>query len=660
MKRPDAIVPILSGAGALVAYLATLHPSVPGGDAGELIAAVASTGVPHPSGYPLYALITKVFTLIPVLSIAWRANLAAAVMAALAVAVLSWVTNEVTGRRWAGLAAAAAFAFSPTVWLYAVGAEVFSLNNLIIAAELALLVLVDRTARAAVVDRPRLTRLVNIAALIFGLGLSNHATSLFFNGPMLAVMIWRTVDDPQWRTPKRWLMLAGWGAAGLLPYLYLPIAATGHPLIQWGDPSTLNGFLTHVLRREYGTFQLNQNLSTTAMPLMRQLGYYVRDLADQITWIGIAIALWGLMRAAIDTRTRVLAATTAGVWAFYLVVLHALATFPLDQPLFHGVVARFWQAPNLVVCLWIGWGIAALARREQVLLAAAAIIAVAQVGINASSANHRNDTIVRDYGAAILQSAPPNALVLLRGDLITNSTRYLNSIERMRPDLRLLDQEMLTFRWMTPQVKRHMPDVVLPGTHYDIALPGSYSLRALIDANIATRPVIICGGVKTGDPSVTPAYRLLPLGACDRVVPIADAVDAPAWLAAANAALPTFLRDPRAVPPAESWEHVAWSDYWEARHRVAFTALTMAIERKDDPLLLRAAAEGFEQLIAQNPYPPSYAYKNLGIARTRLMTTDPASGPAALTAFTTYLRIGPQDDKDRPAIETAVRQLGGK
>ncbi|MFP8875042.1 MAG: DUF2723 domain-containing protein, partial [Myxococcota bacterium] len=35
-------------------YGATLAPSVPGGDSGELIAAAYRGGIPHPPGYPLY------------------------------------------------------------------------------------------------------------------------------------------------------------------------------------------------------------------------------------------------------------------------------------------------------------------------------------------------------------------------------------------------------------------------------------------------------------------------------------------------------------------------------------------------------------------------------------------------------------------------------
>ena len=650
---------LVTGLAVCVVYVFTLYPSVPGGDAGELIGAVATTGVPHPPGYPLYVLVTKPFLWLPLLSVAWRANFASSVMAAAAAALIAWGVTKATSRRWAGMAAAAAFAFSPAVWLYAVGAEVFSLNNLLIAAELCLLVAVDQAARTPVPDRQRLDRLVFAGALVFGLGLSNHATSLFFNGVFLAAMIWRTRQNPAWRSARRWVVLAGWVALGGLPYVYLPLASASHPLIAWGEPDTLNGFLTHVLRREYGTFQGNVNLTPAAISTVQQLGFYARDLVRQVTWLGVALAAWGLVRAGLDTQMRFLAVTTVLAWGVFLGVLHTLAALPLDQPLMHGVVARFWQAPNLLVCVWIGWGLASLRLPATALAGVAIVLAGAQAALHARASNHRDDVMVRDYGVAILESAPPRALVLMRGDVITNATRYLQDVEHMRPDLRLLDEEMLTFRWMTPQVHRQMPDVILPGTHYDIASPGAYSIRGLIDANIAGRPIVMCGATKPGDNSLTGVYRLLPLGICSRVVPATASFDVQEWLRSAEAARPHFHNDMRVVPDPESWEHVVWTDYWETRHRVAFTCLTLAIERHDDPALLRAAADGFDRLIAEHPQPPAYAYKNLGIALARLMPVDPTAAARAVDAWRIYLRIGPADDRDRPAIETAVRQLSG-
>jgi hypothetical protein len=656
----EQFTPIVVGVVVLIIYVVTLYPGVSGGDAGELIAAASTTGVPHPPGYPLFVLLTKPFLWLPILGPAWRANFASAVMAATAAGLLAWGVTVLTGRRWAGLAAAAAFAFSPTVWLYAVSAEVFSLNNLIIALELGLLVAVDCAARNIPADRRRIDQLVFAGAFVFGLGLSNHLTSFFFNGIFLAAMIWRALQHSPPRPARHWLVLAGCAAAGALPYVYLPLAAARHPVVAWGETNTWSGFLTHVLRREYGTFQLNAKLAAAAMPAAEQLGYYFRDLVRQVTWPGVALAAWGLLRAGADKRTRFLAAITAAAWGVYLITLHALAAFPLDQPLFHGIVARFWQAPDLVVCVWIGWGLGALRLPGSALAVTSGLLAAGQVILNVGAANHHDDVMVHDYGSSILRPLPPRALVLTRGDLITNSTRYLHDIEGLRPDLRLIDMEMLTFRWMDPQVRQQMPDITLPGTHYDLVTPGAYSLRGLIDANIGARPVVVCGGTKPGDASIAGVYRLLPIGLCDQVFPVTGAVDIPAWSRASEAARPEFHADMRLIPNPESWEHVAWADYWESLHRTALADLTLAIERDDDPVLLRSAVASFERLIAQHPQPPAYAYKNLGIARARLVPVDPSSAAAAVAAWQTYLRIGPAGDPERPAIEKAIRDLGGK
>src|SRR4030042_1456589 len=60
---------------ALIVYLSTICPTVYPGDSGELTVAAYSLGIPHPSGYPLYALLGKLFCLIPIGNIGFRMNL---------------------------------------------------------------------------------------------------------------------------------------------------------------------------------------------------------------------------------------------------------------------------------------------------------------------------------------------------------------------------------------------------------------------------------------------------------------------------------------------------------------------------------------------------------------------------------------------------------
>src|SRR5487761_2306321 len=130
LGRRDLGVAGAVAAAALAIYVRTAYRQVPGGDAGELIGAVATGGVIHPPGYPLYALLGRLFVHLPFGTIAWRLNFMSALCDAGAAGVLCYAVARWSRSLWAGIAAGALFAFSPGIWQYAVLAEVFALNNL--------------------------------------------------------------------------------------------------------------------------------------------------------------------------------------------------------------------------------------------------------------------------------------------------------------------------------------------------------------------------------------------------------------------------------------------------------------------------------------------------------------------------------------------------
>ena len=79
----------LAGAAIFLAtmglYLKTMAPTVSFWDTGEFIACSYTLSVPHPPGSPLYVLLGRVFTLLPVGEVAWRVILMSALSSALAV-----------------------------------------------------------------------------------------------------------------------------------------------------------------------------------------------------------------------------------------------------------------------------------------------------------------------------------------------------------------------------------------------------------------------------------------------------------------------------------------------------------------------------------------------------------------------------------------------
>ena len=93
----------------------------------------ARLGILHPTGYPLYLLINKAFTLIPIGSVAYRANLLSAAAAAAAVGVAVLILVRLGVRPVIAAGAGLALAFTGTLWQEATFSEMNGLHLLIVA-----------------------------------------------------------------------------------------------------------------------------------------------------------------------------------------------------------------------------------------------------------------------------------------------------------------------------------------------------------------------------------------------------------------------------------------------------------------------------------------------------------------------------------------------
>ena len=85
-------------------------------------------GIAHPPGYPLHTLLGKIFSLVPLGSIAYRVHLLSAFFGALACSML-YLSVRTAGLALApALAGALALGFSAVFWSQSIIAEVYSLN----------------------------------------------------------------------------------------------------------------------------------------------------------------------------------------------------------------------------------------------------------------------------------------------------------------------------------------------------------------------------------------------------------------------------------------------------------------------------------------------------------------------------------------------------
>lgn len=644
----EALFPAAIGLGALAVYVRSLYPDLAGGDSGELTAAAATGGVIHPPGYPLYALLARALSWLPMGTVAWRVNLLSAVCDAGAAALLALAVARWSGSRGAGLTSAALFALSPLVWTYAVSAEVFALNNLFCALLLWLAVLYDERARR---------RYALLFAAAFGLALCNHHTIVFTALPLAAWMAWRARREPK-RGPMAGRVAASF-AAGLLPYLYLPIAARSNAVVTWGEASAWPGFWTHVLRREYGTFQLAVSGIAEGANPRATAAAWAHSVFDQIGGWGLALAAVGLVVCARSARRKPLAIVLVVAPLVSVGVIVLLGNLPVSDSLHREIVARFWQQPLVAVVAVCGLGVAELGRRvhrRAPVAIGAAVAAVALVARFPAMSRHDN-RIVRSYGAEILRMAPPGALMLTRGDMITNSVRYLQVVEGMRPDVRVVDLELLGFTWYARLVASEHPEIVLPGPRYMPGAADGFFIVQLLDANYdRALPIVLCGGTKTGDLTAAARYGRWPLGVCERVLSGSQPVSIDDWVAQSEAALPQIDFAGQARPDGSS-EQIVWNDYWQARYARAAHLVDVAGAEPSRRRYLGVAADILEGIARDDPEPPPYVFKTLAVSLGRQGLDTPEQRARALAAWKKYLASDPKDDPQRPAIEAEAQRL---
>eukprot|EP00500_Bicosoecida_sp_ms1_P007814 CAMPEP_0203820576 /NCGR_PEP_ID=MMETSP0115-20131106/40358_1 /ASSEMBLY_ACC=CAM_ASM_000227 /TAXON_ID=33651 /ORGANISM="Bicosoecid sp, Strain ms1" /LENGTH=772 /DNA_ID=CAMNT_0050729589 /DNA_START=252 /DNA_END=2566 /DNA_ORIENTATION=+ len=505
-------------------YIRTLYPSVPGGDSGELIAESCNLGVAHPPGYPLFVLVTRAWLDVTAAlgvggSPAWRANLLSAgfdVGAAFLIykCVVILCRQRDMRCHWPAFAAGAMFALSPLVWLYAVGAEVFSLNNLFVAWLLyATLKYADTKSQGWLV----------FGAFLCGIALCNQHTAVLYEVPLVLWILW---TQRRVITAGLGVKLVLAGLVGLLPYVFLWYSDTyRRQMGSWGDCSTLKGFIRHFLRQDYGTFRLYSRDKEAAGMLERTWLYFVgfftseapfgtAGLAAVGAWACFAKSFVGGPLGSVPNNREV-DTSTAGrsiVFAllFYLGVFHTLSNMPLDDELLFGVHARFWQQPNVVAFILLGVGLSVAlewvaakalgsgvadnrqARRaaaraaeaagkkknnneapasasasarsskprsaedtawKHTLLASTVCVGLVamQTAISFRISDQSENDYMGRYAKAMIDPLPENAVFVSAYDMQWSSGRYMQDCEGLRPDVTLLNNAVLSFDWFAAQ-----------------------------------------------------------------------------------------------------------------------------------------------------------------------------------------------------------------
>ena len=451
--RPAWLPAILLGLTVLVLTLHTLLPSVGEADTLEFQVVAAKLGVAHPTGYPLYVLLTKVFTLLPLKNLAWRVNLASAVFATAAVLVLYDLLRRLTERPILAWLTAVGFAFSTTFWSQAVIAEVYTLHNLFVVLVFWLLLRPRRDGEGAEAGQARGWQLT---FFLLGLSLTNHLTTVLLAPAIGLAVLW---DRPRMK-PREWAVGGGLFLLGLSVYLFIPLR---WPALNDGRWMTVREFLAYVTGGRFqGALRLDGWQDPTRWRIVARL------LRDPFGWPGLVLAglgVVGLSRSRIAPgglsnlhlrtgsddpvqaksrvvglairRRRALALTGVTFAAF---VVYGLSYYVAD-------IAVFLLPAHLILALWIGIGVAFLARLldsmapaprdvwRPALVALFALLPLSRIWISLPVVDRSGDRGSYAWGRYTLDQPLDTGSAILADTKKFAPLYYLQQVEGMRPDL---------------------------------------------------------------------------------------------------------------------------------------------------------------------------------------------------------------------------------
>ncbi len=466
LSRTDLIIFGIVSALAFSIYIFTMSRSVPYIDGGELTTDLWTLGIAHPTGYPLFTMLGYLFVHIPIFrEVAMRANLFAALCTALAAGIFYLVfsraqivlaplnngeeksqkaskggneqSRQPAGQnefvlRWSSVIAGFVLVFSRTFWDQSTSIEVYPLQ--LVLFSLIMLVWLG------FYSEPVKSRAI-LAGLVLGLGFTNHMTTVL-TLPAIAYLVVSRYRQTRFNLKALYFIIIGGFIPSLL-YLYLPIRAAQHPLMDWGNPDNLQRFIWHVTGKQFRTWMFS-----SFEVFQHQIGTFFNSLYGEFR-VSIVLVIVGIFVSIFSCRRLFW-------WALLLIIgdliyaanynIHDISSYFLlsyiSLALFAAIGFRYLLDRCTTRSWWRPWMIVVL-----VIFPAVSTLA------NFSAVDESNDYSVEMYTGDILTSLPRNSVVLsFQWDDFVSASLYYQHVDSVRPDIIVIDKELLRRSWYAAQV----------------------------------------------------------------------------------------------------------------------------------------------------------------------------------------------------------------
>jgi tetratricopeptide (TPR) repeat protein len=413
----------------LTIYVISSPPALMTGDGGEFITSACTLGISHPPGYPLYCLVEKICTFLPLSNPAWRVTFGSILFSVFSALLLFVLLKEITKNEAVSLFTALVYSFSSTVWSQAIVAKVYPLNAFFVLLCLVFLIFWQKHED---------NRYFYLFALVFGLSLSNHYPLMLIASHAFLSLI---IMNFKYLNIKTIITSAIFAVLGCLVYSYLPIRAAAHPPNNWGNPHDAANFLAHVLRKQYKLLEFGQKIPLSDK--IKFIVFFFQEILKQFNLFSGAALLGAIVIFKENKKLFVsllLLFLTNGVFLTYILQF-------AYNPERLGIVSVYYIPAYISVSIFAGIGLNYLYLKmkqslHKVILTMVIMLSFLAVFAYSFENNYnRNDFLAYDYGKNIVSFLKKDSTLFIvkAGDESLFSSLFVQKVMRKREDLKIID-----------------------------------------------------------------------------------------------------------------------------------------------------------------------------------------------------------------------------
>lgn len=421
-------------------YIHNLSRSVYGGDVGDFVTAAKVFGVAHPPGYPLFTFLGFILTRFNIFTPAFMVGLISVFSSVFAVILYYLFSLELTKNKFIAFVSTLVLGFNFLFWFYAEIAEVFALNNFFVICLLFLSFLYFKYKK---------TKYIYLLSFFVGLSLTNHQTIIFIFPTILILVLThfkKIFTDYKLVIKSIFLVLLGFSV-----YLYIPLASSHNPIVNWDNVKDLNSFLHLLLRKDYGTFQAGAIVAPSLAERFVILKAYFEDILTQLTIPVLILSILGAL-SLLKKEKRFLISLLIGFilsGPFFI----GYAGFPLVGSFFMGIYERFFVMSSIIILIFFPIGILTFVNFinkifkkksfQNLFIGIFLIIPFSLFYYNFPKTDLHNVWIGDDLAYDMLSPLPKNSVFLLAGDTPLFNAWYVHYGLNFRPDTRVVNLDGL-------------------------------------------------------------------------------------------------------------------------------------------------------------------------------------------------------------------------